>query len=172
MPAHTEPDIYDYLAKFDMSNLTITQLHNATKSTAIDKFNLEFWRGVITLAKIAEASRTYGHGLPVPEASAIVSQVVPTNDSVYWQPTGTEIWALQGLQITAAGGTPVCTVELFDGSDTVILHRGTMSTTPGSLFPAIPGAPLLIDNQVYIQVSNTDSTNAVNAALAYNKVSL
>jgi len=162
--------IYDLLTGVKIDDATVTQLDTATGRTFVDRDSIEFWQGIITLSKVVEAARTYPHGLPVPEASALVSQAVAPSDSVYWQPSGSEIWAIQGIQITAAGGTPSCSVELFNGADTCIMHRGDASTTASSFFPW--ESPFLIDSSVYIRIANADGSNAHISTLAYNKVSL
>ena len=165
-----EPSIYDYLAKKDISQLTIAELDSATKSTNIDPSNTEFWQGVVFLNRVMSDSRTMPHGLPIPELSKIEGQACPPNETVSFQPEGTELWKLIGLQITGAGGTPIVSVELFNGSESVIMHKGTFSTSQQSLFPFEAG--FIIDNSVYLQITNTDGSNAINASIAYHKVAL
>jgi len=165
-----EPSIYDYLAKKDVSELTISQLNSATKLTNLDPVNIEFWQGVITLNRVLSDSRTYGNGLPIPEASEIAVQPCPPSESVTFQPSGSEVWAIQGIQIVAASGTPVMEIQLYNGSELVIMHSGTSSTSAASFFPT--NFNLSITNSVYLAVRNTDGSNAVNVSVAYNKVSL
>ena len=162
--------IYDLLTGVKIDDATITQLDSATGRTFVDTDTREFWQGILTLSHVIRAARTYPLGGPIPEASAIAVQVCPLNESITFQPPGTEVWAIQGIQITAAGGTPACTISLFDGSEAVAMHAGTSSTTAGSFFPF--EAPFYITNSVYLAVTNADGSNAVNVSIAYNKVSL
>ena len=164
-----KPTIYDLLAKQGIDEITQLQLNTATSNSDVDEASIDFWKGPITLQRVLEM-RTYPQGLPIPELSAISAQPVPAEQSVQWQPSGTELWALVGLQIIAGSGTPTCTVELFDGATTCILHSGTTSTTASSFFPW--ESPLIIDNPVYLQVTNTHASDEVVATIAYHKVGL
>ena len=165
-----EPSIYDYLAKKNVSELTISELNSATKLTNLDPLNAAFWQGVITLNRVLSDSRTMPHGLPIPELSLIEGQACPPSEAVQFQPTGTELWEIIGIQIIGAGGTPIVSAELFNGSESVIMAKGTFGTSAGSLFPF--ESSFIIDNAMYLQITNEDGSNAINASIAYHKVAL
>jgi len=164
-----KPTIYDLLAKQGIDEITQLQLNTATSNSAVDEKSISFWKGPITLQRVLEM-RCYPHGLPIPELSAISAQPIPAEQSVQWQPSGTELWSLIAIQITAGSGTPVCTVELYDGATSCILHSGTTSTAASSFFPW--ESPLIFDNSVYLQITNTHASDEVVAVIAYHKVGL
>jgi len=162
--------IYDLLTGVKIDDATVSQLDSATGRTFVDADSREFWQGILTLSHVIRAARTYPLGGPIPEASEIAVQPCPPSESVTFQPPGTEVWAIQGIQVVAASGTPVVEVHLFNGSELVIMHSGTSSTSAASFFPN--SLPFSITNSVYLAVRNTDGSNAVNVSIAYNKVSL
>ena len=169
MPSH-ESDIYHMLQGQDIDALTVGNLDSATGRTFINPSNNDFWKGIMHLSHVLKAARCYPYGLPVPEASAISVKACPPSETVTFQPEGTELWKVIGAQITGAAGTPIVSIELYDGAESVIMHKGTFSTSPASLFPFESG--FIIDNAMYLQFTNTDGSNAVNVSLAYHKVGL
>jgi len=166
-----EPSIYDQLAKESFSDLTITQLNAGTSVTAVDQATINYWKGPLTLSRVLEASRTYAGGtLPIPETGEITTEALGAGSSISFQPSGTEIWQVLGIQITADAGTPTIKVFLDSGSATCIMHSGSSSTSPGSFFPF--EAPFTISNTLYLTVFNLDGANGAIATLAYSKVGL
>ena len=96
------PTIYDLLAQQDLSELTVTNLDTAAKSTAISSTNIEFWAGIITVARAVSESRTYCHGLPIPELGAAAAEAVGDGATTEFSPTtGSGLWLVQGLLPTA-----------------------------------------------------------------------
>jgi hypothetical protein len=168
--ASDEPSLYDYLATSQISEVTAAQLEQATEKTYVRQRNVSFWKGPITVHQVIKASRTYPHGLPIPEKGVATGEAVGTEATAVFQPSGTEVWMVEALSITAAAGTPTCTVSLFNGSVAVAMHSGNSSTTESSFYPW--EAPLLITNSLYLQIANADNTNAVTAKIAYQVVGL
>lgn len=165
----SKPTIYDLLAKQGIDEITQLQLNTATSNSDVDEASIPFWKGPITLQRVLEM-RTYPHGLPVPELGDVTAQPVPTEQSVTFQPSGTELWAIMGLDVVADGGTPSCTVSLTNGSTSVVLHRANTSTTASSFFPW--ESPLVISNSLYLEITNADATNNLTCGIAFHKVGM
>jgi len=165
-----EPSIYDQLAKESLSALTVTQLNAGSSVTAIDQATINYWKGPITLARIVESSRTYCHGMPIPEASIAESQAVDPANYVDISPTGSQEFQIVAISVTAAAGTDTAQVYLTDGSTSVLMHAGATSTAESSFFPF--EAPFTITKSLYLRLMNTSGANAMTFKVAYNKVSL
>ena len=169
MAHRRQADAYDYLATSKVSELTVAQLEQALENSFLNKSNIEFWKGPVTMNRVLEVSRTYPHGLAIPEESVIVSNLVGAGESVVLQPGGTQQFHLTGIQVTAAAGTPEVNVLNFNGSASCILHSGTSSTNPASFFPWESVFPLTPTN--YLRVDNSDLSNAITVVFAYHVVS-
>lgn len=167
--AHPKRTVYDLLAKKDISEVTIEQLDAATSNTRVDKETIEFWKGPLTIHRVLEM-RTYPHGLPIPEESVIASNAVGAGESVVLQPSGTQIFHVTGIEVTAAAGTPEVSVLNFNGSASCMLHSGTSSTNAASFFPWESVFPITPTN--YLRVDNSDLSNAITVVFAYHVVSL
>lgn len=149
--------IYDLLTKSKVSEVTITQLDSATKNTAITADNVDFWSGVITVARALEESRTYGHGLPIPEASAVSSVTVADGASETIKPTGTEVWLVQSIN------DDECTPFLTDGSAIMpLVKAGAEAQQQGNLY---------LTNKLWIGFQNASGSEQT-PAVAYHKVGL
>ena len=164
------PDVYDRLKSTQIEGLSITQLNAATKDSFIEQNNVQFWGQAITLDRALESSRTYSHGLPIPEASSVASEAVDPSNTTTLQPQGTQEFQIVALSVTAAGGTDTAEVYLTDGSTTVLMHRGATSTTESSFFPF--ESPFTITPSLYLQFVNTSASNAMTFKIAYNVQSL
>jgi len=141
------PDIYELLAQQKTSATTQEQLNKAAKSTFIDKSNIEFWSGIITVARAIGESRTFAHGLPIYDTGTIVAQEVSDGQVQSYTPTGTEIWMVQAINLnsTVAG--------LIDSDGNTILldeqipaeHRNTLpiylTSSMGIFFNNGSGSP-------------------------------
>ena len=170
MPRH-DADLYDYLATSKVSEVTVAQLEQALENSFINKSNIEFWKGPITVNRLLEVSRTYpGAGMPIPEESVIASNPVGAGESVVLQPSGTQIFHVTGIEVTAAAGTPEVSVLNFNGSASCMLHSGTSSTNAASFFPWESVFPITPTN--YLRVDNSDLSNAITVVFAYHVVSL
>jgi len=165
-----EATLYDYLVTTKISEATVQQLDSSSKSTYVNDSNVNFWRGPITVSKVIDASRTYPHGLAIPESGQVTAEAVGAGSTVDFQPPGTEIWQVLGISVVAGAGTPTVKLFLSDGVTPCLIHSGSSSTSPSNFNPF--EAPFTISNSLYLQVVNTDGSNAATATIAYSKVSL
>ena len=150
------PSIYDLLAQQNISALTQAQLNQATQSTAITDKNVEFWSGIITVARALAESRTYAHGLVIPETGDVLGNEIADGGDETFIPTGTEIWAIQNIDLQG------CTAALRQVSG------GKMSQLTSSTFQS---------GTIYLSASlglyfNNASGSPKTPTFAYYKVSL
>ena len=149
------PDIYELLAQQQLSSTTSTQLNTATKSTYCDKTNLEFWSGMITVARAISESRCYGQGgLPIPEASGIEGLTLADSANGTIKPTGTELWSVQMVDLDN------CTAALTDGGSITPLTQ-----------ERIDAGGIILSPTLYIQIVNA-SGSTQTPSVAYHKVGL
>ena len=151
----SKPSIYDLLANEQIADVSITNLNSAAKSTFVDATIVNFWSGIITLARAVEESRTYGHGLPIPEASACETVTIADTANGTIKPTGTEIWQVVSID------TDNCSAFLFDGTTAIAL--GSERQKNPSPFYITPTCYLLFDNS---------SGGEQTPGIAYHKVGL
>ena len=161
-----EPSIYDYLSKYSLSEVTTALLNDSAKSTNIDPVNVKFWQGVITVERILSDSRTYPHGLPIPETGAVHIETIADAANATITPSGTEIWLVQNLNLDG------CTASFKDSDG----NLSTILSAPPAGAPTPEFAPLL-SKPFYL--SATMSLFLANASgqeqtpsIAYLKVSL
>jgi hypothetical protein len=172
------PDIYDQLAKEPLSDLTVTQLNSGSKVTAIDQATIDYWRGPITLARIVQSSRTYSHGIVIPEASGIEVIPIAAGEAGFIQPPGSQVWTIQGIEGTGQGGAATCSLSWFDGSSQVVIDSGQSFSTGGNDFeysttpPVTAAQPLTVTNSLYLAITETGGAQAVIFNVAIHKVSL
>lgn len=161
MPAHGEPKIYDLLASQAVSATTIKQLFDSTKNTYIEERNVEFWAGVITVARALEESRTYAQGnLPIPEQGYIESNTIANGANTSVLPTGTEVWQVIGIE--NAG----CSFVLVDENGTTV----DITVDPGA--PRLTNiGPLYLSAAMGFKIFNS-SGDEKTPKFAYFKVSL
>lgn len=152
-----EPSIYDKLATKKISEVDIEELNTITANTYIDSRNVNFWSGVITVARAIEESRTYSHGLPIPETGAMGTVTVADGASESIKPTGSEIWLVQSIS------DDNCTPFLTDGA-------GIMPLTLGSATATTTG-PLYLTAKLWIGFSNASGSEQT-PGIAYHKVGL
>jgi len=172
------PDIYDQLAKEPLSDLTVTQLNSGSKVTAIDQATIDYWRGPITLARIVQSSRTYSHGIVIPEASGIEVIPIAAGETGFIKPSGSEVWTIQGIEGTGQGGAATCSLFYFDGISQVVIDSGQSFSTGGNDFefsatpPITAAQPLTVTNSLYLAIAETGGAQAVIFNVAIHKVSL
>lgn len=152
-----EADLYDYLVTTQIDEVSIEQLDTATRSTYINKSNIEFWRGPITVSKVIEASRTYPHGLPIPALCGVSTNSIANAATATVKPTGTEIWRIQSIHSSAD-----VTVSLFDGTTNALLMSGSSPQVFSNLF---------ITPTLYLAMTNGSGGVAV-CNISYCKVGL
>jgi len=150
-----EPSIYDYLAKLDVADLTIAQLNSATELTNLDPVNIEFWQGVITLNRVLSDSRTFPHGLVIPETGTVIAQEILDSANATYAPSGTEIWQVMNIDIKG------CLCALRDGD-------GNMSQITADTFKA---GTIYLTRTMSIFFNNATG-GAVTPTVAYLKVAL
>ena len=169
-----QPDAYDYLATSKVGDLTVAQLEQTLENSFLNKTNIEFWKGPITMHKLLEVSRTYpGAGMPIPEASAIVQSTVAAGETVTIRPTGTEIWDIKAIRGIGVGGTATTTVSYEDGTLTLNLRVASAITTAGVLYDLndFISSPIRLTNSLWMSIEETGSTNGMLILVAYNVVS-
>lgn len=157
-----QPDIYDLLSKQLVSELTQAMLDSSTKSGAIDRESVPFWGGPITLARVLEATRTYAHGLPIPESSLSVSTALPSGEALTIRPTGTQVWGVKGISAETGANTGSCVLYWFDGNIRTPISTTSTSTTAASLMTAATPSPLVITNSGYLIVLNATEDVTLN----------
>jgi len=151
-----QPSIYDLLAKKPLSEVTVSDINAAMARTKTDTATFDFWQGVIMLQAALSAGRTYGHGLPIPEASAVFSQAVADGSSATLKPTSPEMFEV----ISIFGGAT--DISLSDGSGSAPVP----TDANGNLY-----SPIIITPTMFLNFDNS-SGGSVTVSVAYNKVSL
>jgi len=152
------PDIYELLAAQQASATTTTQLNSALKSTYIDRTNVEFWSGVITVARALENSRYGMHGLPIPETGKVHIETIANGESATITPTGTELWRILNIDVDN------CSVAFKDEDGNISPFQADYA-----IMPSIGGVFLSATmSLVFFNGSGSEQTPSI----AYFKVSL
>ena len=152
------PSIYDLLAQQEISELTIANLNKAAKNTAIASKNIDFWSGIITVARALEESRTYAHGLVIPESGAVLGNELADGANETFTPTGTEVWRVQAIDLNG------CVAALKDADGNMCL----LSASPPN---EKNGYPIFLSATMSMFFSNASGSPAT-PKFAYHKVSL
>jgi len=156
------PDIYELLAAQQASATNQEQLNAAVKSTFIDKSNVEFWAGVITVARALNESRTFANGnLPVHTTGKVESKTLADGADATHAPTGTEIWAVFAITEDS------CTFEVIDGNGDSQFLSNAVSITGTNVLPQ----PVYLSSSMALKVTNNTGGNKT-FSFAYYKVSL
>jgi len=158
-----EPSIYDYLSKYSLSEVTTALLNDSAKSTNIDPVNLKFWQGVITVERILADSRTYPHGLPIPETGAVLIETIANGADATMKPTGTEIWRVENVD------QDNCTIEMQDADGN--LSPILLTAPAGAPYTFTWSVPFYISSTLFLKFSN-GSGGEQTPSIAYHKVSL
>ena len=168
-----EPDAYDYLATSKVSELTVAQLEATLENSFLNKTNIEFWKGPITMHRLLEVSRTYPWGLPIPEAGKVDVVVVLNDDFNVIQPPGTEVWDIKHIRALGQGGTATATIAFTDGTLTadIIVNASIAATGANFDLNNTVSSPVLITNSLYLKVTETGASFDVNVLVAYQVVS-
>jgi len=161
-----EPDVFGYLATSKISEITTALLDDSTKNSYAAKKNVKFWKGPISIWATVRASRTYPHGLPIPEASKVDAASASTAGSV--QPTGSEVFEVNSISFSNAGGAPaVVSVYMTDGGGSALIEAKLVE--PGSEGAISLGFPLPLTNTEYLRWSSSED---VTSFIGYHTVSL
>jgi hypothetical protein len=151
--------IYDMLADKQLEDVTLAQLNTPTKRIYTHPDAIPFIRDVLMMQKALEASRTYCHGIVIPEQGDVTTTTVANGATANFQPSGSEVWVLQ-----AVDGNGSVSYMLSDGASPVPISGATAD-------PFIPSCPIYLTNSLYLVVSNA-SGDAVEVSLAYQKLSM
>ena len=151
-----QPSIYDLLAKKPLSQVTVSDINTAMARTKTDTASFDFWQGVLMLQAAITSGRTYGHGLPIPEASDVINEAIADGGSFQIKPTAPEMYKV---------------VSISSGAVNVVLHDGSDSAPvpvdgSGNLY-----SPIIITPTMFLKFDN-GSGSPVTIGVAYNKVSL
>jgi hypothetical protein len=150
----SETSIYDLLTGIKVDDATITQLDTAGGRTYVDKDSIPFWQGILTMSHVIKATRQYGGGLPIPEASVAGTMAIGDGVTIDVQPSGTEVWLLQNYHADST------TLYLYDGSSETQVTLGTSDLTP-----------IYVTNSLFLRIKNASGSEK-NPSWAYHKVSL
>ena len=167
-----EPDVYDYLATSKVSDVTVAQLQEALENSFINKSNIEFWKGPITVSRLLEVSRTYSHGLPVPGESAVFQYGWTADETFVIQPPGTELWEIAAIEGFGTGASADLKFSYSDGIADVgfkvvtVIQAGT-KVDLNDLTPT----QVRINNSLHFKVENTNTVPGI-LVVAYHKRSL
>jgi hypothetical protein len=173
MPRH-DADIYDYLATSKVSEVTVAQLEQSLENSFINKTNIEFWKGAITVHRLLEVSRTYPWGLPIPEQGTVqASGAQDAGGSYLFQPSGTELWQVVGAIGYGIGGTAVVDLYWTDGTTDVLMVNDKSLASSGAMMDLNDkvSAPMILSNSLFLKIVE-DGSNQFNMVLAYHKVSV
>jgi len=158
-----DPSVYDLLATQQAADTTVSQLNQSLKSTYIQSKNVEFWSGVITVARALSESRTNAHGIIIPESGAVWSQAIANGATADLIPSNaSEVWRIENLSL--AGGT----AALFDGTTQSQID---FEHNPGQGTHSARNGPYFISKTLYLRITN-GTGGEITPAIAYSKVSL
>ena len=149
-------EIRTLLNKVKLSAVTQSQLNEMTSRVAVDPDAIEFWSGMITVARAIGESRTFAHGLPIYDTGAVVGNELADGANETFTPTGTEIWRVQNIDLQG------CTAALREVSG------GKMSQLTDTTFQS---GTIYLSASVALFFSNA-SGSPKTPTFAYYKVSL
>ena len=158
---------YDDLSGKKISEVTAEELDSIASKSFVDRTSTRAWSDVITISSAMLHSRTYAHGLPIPEAGAVSAQDIGDSATATVQPSGTEVWYVQSIEAIADSTNSNVTVNLFDGSNTAKLKLIAADTNGVSY---IPTQPLYLTNSLYLAIMNAG--DSISFRVAYQKVGL
>jgi len=147
--------VYDQLATQKLSETTAAQLNASAKDTYIQRENVDFWAGPITVQRVLE-TRCYPNGLPIPEQSAVAVVTIEDTAAGVIQPSGTEIWLVNAIDVDN------CAIALSDGANSVNFasDSGYISRTRN---------PIYLTNSLFFLFTNT-SGGQQTPSIAYHVV--
>ncbi len=173
MPRH-DADLYDYLATSKVSEVTVAQLGQSLENSFINKSNIEFWKGPITVHRLLEVSRTYPWALPIPERGAVDSTLVEPLGTYTIQPTGTEIWDIKHIWAQGTTGTATVSFSFTDGvTDSPIQIAAAVDTAGRRLdLNETTSAPVFLTSSLYLKIEETGGAYPVALFIARQVVGL
>lgn len=162
MSSHIE--IWNLLNKVKVSAVTQAQLNEMTSRVAVDKDAVEFWSGMITVARAIGESRTFAHGLPIYNTGQVYATALDDGAAYKFQPTGTEIWMVNNIDPQG------CSVALRDESGTATEDNMSLLQADGSGVLQIQ-APIYLTNTMSIFFTN-GTGSPKTPTMSFYKVSL
>lgn len=148
--------IFDLLTGVKIGDVKTESFDGANSRTYVDTASIEFWNPIILLSRVLDATRTYAHGLSIPEQGAIWTQALAPSADVDVRPSGTEIWMVENIDLDN------CTAEFNDG---------TSKSAIQFLSPTGAGRGWLVTNTLYLTFTNASGA-PLNPSVAYSKVGL
>ena len=147
--------IYELLTGQTVSGVKVEDLSTATGRTYVDKTGSpEFWAQVLMVSKAMDVSRTYPHGIPIPESGNVATSTIADSASAAILPTGsTEVWREENIDADS------CSVAITDGSTVTTLDLDKNAP------------PFFITKTLYFLFSNGTGSEKT-PGVAYTKVSL
>jgi len=159
-----EPDIFGYLATTQISGITTALLDSSTKNTYANQSNVQFWKGPISIWRVVEATRTYPHGIGVPEQGKVAASAAASSGSV--QPTGTQVFKVQAISFDNAGvSNATVSVKMDSGAGTATIETLTVPATDSASVKVY--FPIELNNSLYLSWSSDEN---VSAFIAYQTV--
>ena len=151
-------EIWNLLNKVKLSAVKQSQLNEMTSRVAVAPDAIEFWSGMITVARAIGESRTFAHGLPIYDTGAVLGNELADGANETFTPTGTEIWRVQAIDLNG------CSAAIRDGD-------GNMCLIQDSSLPNKNGFPIYLSSTMSLFFNNGSGSPAT-PKFAYQKVSL
>ena len=151
------PDVYDRLKTTKLEDLTVEQLNQSIKASYINKDQVNLWSQAITLDRSLDAGRTYPHGFPIPELSAVSANTIADGAVATFKPEGKEIYRIECIDSSAN-----VVISLFDGTTNCHLMSGSDPVVFTNLF---------LTSTLYLAMTNGSGSSATTN-IAYHKVGL
>jgi len=171
-----EPNVYDYLATSKVSEVTVTQLEQALENSFINKSNIEFWKGPITVHRLLEVGRTYPLGAAIPEQSGITQIDLDPAGATVFQPPGSELWEVVGIFGTGVGASATIKISWYDGTTQCPMFASSVVTTAGTIILGPDDANKIhpLTNTLYLSIEEIGSPPSAGAEIliAFHRVSL
>lgn len=170
-----EADAYDYLATSKVSELTVAQLEQALENSFLNKTNIEFWKGPITMHRLLEVSRTYPWGLPIPEKSVLSGpSSVAAEGTIELKPTGSEIWDIKAIRGFGVGGACTTTMSYTDGNTDLNIRVADAIAAAGTNYDLNEkiSSPMQLTSSLWLKIEETGASNGLMVLAAYTTVSL
>ena len=149
-------EIWNLLNKVKVSAVKQSQHNEMTSRVAVDKDAVEFWSGVITVARAIGESRTFAHGLPIYDTGSVSAEEIDNLATNLILPTGTEVWQILNIDLQG------CTGYLRD------ISTGSMSQLTSSTFQS---GQMYLSSTLALYLDN-QAGSAKTTTIAYYKLSL
>jgi len=154
-----------------LQDVTTAQLDSVLGPTSLTPSTAAQLEEANLISQAVAAQRCYPHGMAIPELSIVTtSGPVVAGAHFDFQPSGSEIWVVIGLDGYSEAGTVASLVTLTDGATSCITHTAYNVPTGGlNIFHF--EAPFQITNTAYLRVVNQDLSVGASYNIAYHVVS-